>query len=246
MPTETSIELAKQAIQSAKVVCFDVDSTVLTSEAIDDLASYLGKAEEVSRLTKLAMEGGMPYQEALHLRLEAMQPSLQQLRAFCEGETLKLSPGIAELVALLHARGTHVWLVSGGFRAVIEPVAEALEIPKARIYANRLLFDEESGAYKGFDREEPTSRDGGKAEVVGRLKQQHGSESVIVMVGDGATDLQARPPADAFIGYGGVVVREKVAQGADWFVRDFQEVIQLLKGGSGGVCGVQPQLVGGC
>ena len=48
------------------------------------------------------------------------------------------------------------------------------------------------------------------------------------MVGDGATDLEARPPADGFIGYGGIVVREKVKAGADWFVTDFSELIAGL------------------
>ena len=48
------------------------------------------------------------------------------------------------------------------------------------------------------------------------------------MIGDGATDMEARPPADAFIGFGGVVVREKVKQGADWFVTDMQELINEL------------------
>jgi phosphoserine phosphatase len=48
------------------------------------------------------------------------------------------------------------------------------------------------------------------------------------MVGDGATDLEARPPADGFIGYGGIVVREKVKAGADWFVTDFAELITAL------------------
>lgn len=38
--------------------------------------------------------------------------------------------------------------------------------------------------------------------------------------------LQARPPADAFVGYGGVVVREKVAKGADWFVYNFEVGLQ--------------------
>jgi phosphoserine phosphatase len=42
------------------------------------------------------------------------------------------------------------------------------------------------------------------------------------MVGDGATDMQAKPPADLFIGYGGVVVREAVRDGADLFVTDLK------------------------
>lgn len=53
------------------------------------------------------------------------------------------------------------------------------------------------------------------------LKDIHGY-SKVVMIGDGVTDMQARPPADAFIGYGGVVTREAVLEGADYFIKDFQ------------------------
>lgn len=49
------------------------------------------------------------------------------------------------------------------------------------------------------------------------------------MVGDGATDMQARPPADLFIGYGGIVVRDAVKKGADWFITDFSDVLKILK-----------------
>ena len=98
---------------------------------------------------------------------------------------------------------------------MIEPVADSLNIPLHRIYANNLLFNED-GSFSGFDANEPTSRDGGKAAVVKLLKEAHGYTD-IVMVGDGVTDMQARPPADLFIGFGGVVVREKVLEGADWF-----------------------------
>lgn len=83
-----------------------------------------------------------------------------------------------------------------------------------------MLFNPD-GSFKGFDANEPTSRDGGKAAVVKLLKESHGYSNV-VMIGDGVTDMQARPPADLFIGFGGVVVREKVQSGADWFVKDFQ------------------------
>jgi phosphoserine phosphatase len=48
------------------------------------------------------------------------------------------------------------------------------------------------------------------------------------MIGDGATDMQARPPAKAFIGYGGIIEREKVKNGADWFIKDFNEILSIL------------------
>jgi len=50
----------------------------------------------------------------------------------------------------------------------------------------------------------------------------------MVMVGDGATDMQAKPPADLFIGFGGVVARQIIQENADWFVTDFSELINAF------------------
>ena len=102
---------------------------------------------------------------------------------------------------------------------MIYPIAQILNIPYHRVYANRIIFQAD-GSYAGFDDSEFTSKDGGKAKVIQRLKDAHGYSNII-MIGDGATDLQARPPADAFIGFGGIVEREVVKAGADWFVKDF-------------------------
>ena len=108
---------------------------------------------------------------------------------------------------------------------MINPVAESLKIPLHRVYANNLLFKDD-GSFRGFDETEPTSRDGGKPAVIQSLKDAHGYD-IVVMVGDGATDMQARPPADAFIGFGGIVVRESVKAGSDWFVTDFQVIYRM-------------------
>ena len=76
---------------------------------------------------------------------------------------VQLTSGIVELVARLHARNVDVFLVSGGFRELIVPVARSLNIAESRIYANRFIFDCDSGAYVDFDRNEPTSASGGKS-----------------------------------------------------------------------------------
>ena len=110
---------------------------------------------------------------------------------------------------------------------MIEPIAAQLDVPIENIHANVILFNED-GTYAGFDKEAMTSRTGGKARVVAKLKEEFKYEK-LVMVGDGATDMEARPPADAFIGYGGVVVRDVVKEGADWFVTDIHEMIEALK-----------------
>ena len=71
---------------------------------------------------------------------------------------------------------------------MIHPVADKLGVSRARVFANDLLFDRE-GAFVDFDRSLHTSRDGGKAAVVGDIKRSNGYRTV-VMIGDGATDLQ--------------------------------------------------------
>ncbi len=49
------------------------------------------------------------------------------------------------------------------------------------------------------------------------------------MIGDGVTDMQARPPAALFIGFGGVVDRPTVRAGADWYVTHFEELTAVLE-----------------
>ena len=86
-----------------------------------------------------------------------------------------------------------IYLVSGGFNSLIKPVARKLRIPEENIYANTLLFNEQ-GEYAGFDETEPTSMSGGKALAVSAIKER-GEHKHVVMVGDGATDAEACPPA---------------------------------------------------
>jgi phosphoserine phosphatase len=178
------------------------------------------------------MGGNMSFREALHTRLSIIQPSRATIDQFnTTAHTthhLHLTPRIDELVTLLHARNVPVYLVSGGFRLIINPVADRLGIPRTRVYANSLLFDDTTGEYAGFSEAELTSESGGKGRVIETLKREHGYRNVI-MVGDGATDLESCPPADGFIGFGGNVVREKVKQGSDWFVYSFSELIEHLK-----------------
>lgn len=128
----------------------------------------------------------------------------------------------------LQEKGVAVALISGGFRQLIEPLADTLGIPFSHVHANRLLFDSE-GNYAGFDPEEFTSRSGGKAEACKHLKAEF-RYSTVVMIGDGATDLEARQPggADIFVCYGGVVLRECVAAEADWVVTDMGDLLESL------------------
>ena len=213
--------------RAAQAVCFDVDSTVSPDEGIDVLAAHAGVGEQVAALTRSAMGGSVLFQDALRARLDLIRPSRQLVDSCLIAHPPMLTPGIAELIRGLERRGTHVYLISGGFVQMIAPLAAQLSLPNERVIANTLVFNPD-GSHAGFDQTAFTSRSGGKGVAITDLKQRFGYRPLI-MVGDGATDLEARPPADGFIGYGGIVVREKVKQGADWFVTDFAELMAELR-----------------
>lgn len=215
--------------RSAQAVCFDVDSTLCEDESIDELAQFLGVGQQVADMTANAMGGSVKFEDALKMRLAIMKTSHQDIQNFLASHPPRISQGIAELVQELQRRKTAVYLVSGGFRPIINPIAEILQIPVEHVYANTILHDE-NGQYIGFDTSEFTSRSGGKPAAVKAIKAQHGYFPV-VMIGDGATDLEARQEggADLFIGYGGAVERRSVAAGADWFIYRIQQLLDALK-----------------
>ena len=76
-----------------------------------------------------------------------------------------------------------------------------------------------------------SSRSGGKGDAIAQIRSFNNSQlisnnqQVIVMIGDGATDLEASPPANFFIGYGGNIIRESVYQRAQYYVTDFTQLM---------------------
>jgi phosphoserine phosphatase len=105
-----------------------------------------------------------------------MQLTRQQLTAYIKSNPIKLTPGIAELIRTLQInQKADVYLVSGGFRELILPVARLVGVPESNVYANRLIFHPTTGEYIDFDRNEPTSNSGnkmvGKARICGLLKE---------------------------------------------------------------------------
>ncbi|XP_055882091.1 phosphoserine phosphatase-like isoform X2 [Biomphalaria glabrata] len=222
----TSKEYLQKLWREADAVCFDVDSTVIKDEGLDDLANYCGVGPQVEAMTLKAMGGGMTFREALTQRLNIVKPTRQTVENFIVDHPSTFSPNIKELIALLKSLNKQVYLVTGGFRSIITPVANDLNIPQEHLFANTLLFNED-GSYAGFDTSSLTSESGGKARVVQHIKDTYKVKTV-VFVGDGATDMEACPPSDGFIGYGGNVVRAAVKKNAAWFVTDFQELIDQL------------------
>ena len=223
-------ERVRQLWLNADCVCFDVDSTVCVEEAIDELAKFQQVGTLVEAITRNAMGGSMSFRTALQARLNLIQPTRSCLDQFLIDYPSQFTDGISELINLLHERRIAVYLITGGFHSIVDPVAEQLNIPLNNVFANRLLFNDD-GSYAGFDEEEMTSDSGGKGRVIEHLKNKYHYQRMI-MIGDGATDMEAN--ADGFIGFGGNVIRETVQENASWFVSSFYQLIDELRNNTHG------------
>ena len=190
----------KEIWTSCDAVCFDVDSTVCTTEMIDELAVFCNVGEEVASWTRKAMGEGIPFQEALEARLQIIKPTKKIIDDFKEKDVSVFTEGVVDLITKLMEMKKDVYLLTGGFESLVRPIAAKLGIKESNIFANKILFDVE-GNYCGFDINRPTSASGGKKVVMEKLKSDYGYKTM-VMIGDGMTDLEAYPPADLFIGFG--------------------------------------------
>ncbi|BAQ16779.1 HAD-IB family phosphatase [Methyloceanibacter caenitepidi] len=196
------------------IVCFDCDSTLSRVEGIDELARRAGAETEVAPLTAAAMAGELALDAVYGKRLDLVRPDRAAVEWLAKLYVEKMVPGAVESVQTLRGAGTDVHIISGGLRQAILPLADTLGVPVANVHAVDVMFGG-NGAYVDFDRDSPLARPGGKAEVCRLLGS---NERSVALVGDGATDLEAREAGAYVVGFGGVVVRDTVKLRADIFV----------------------------
>ena len=201
-------------LHRAGAVVFDCDSTLSAIEGIEYLARQ--HRSEIEQLTDAAMRGEVPLEDVYARRLELVRPDRDQVEALGRAYVDALVEDAVAVIAALRAEGIAVRVVSGGLLPPVAFLASHIGIEDGAVAAVDIAFDA-SGAYAGFDTESPLARSGGKAEVIrGWRKQMRGP---IVLVGDGATDLEAADAVDLFIAFAGVVDRPAVTSAADAVVR---------------------------
>ena len=196
------------------LVFFDVDSTLAALEGIDWLA---GDNPEVRALTEAAMNGGMKVEQVYERRLAMIRPSRSRIEELAAEYERRLIPDAAEVLQRLRESGADVHLITGGIEQAVMPMAMGLGLSARAVHAVPLSFDE-SGEYLDFDRRSFLTRNGGKEIVIRDVRARtHGRAA---FVGDGITDAEARDAVDLFIGFGGVTIRERVREVADFYVTE--------------------------
>jgi phosphoserine phosphatase len=213
-------------VNPPQLICFDCDSTLSAIEGIDELARMRGPEvfAEVEAMTNAAMEGKIAVEDVFARRLAIIQPRREDVAAVGRQYVERVEPTARATIEKLKAAGWTPVILSGGFRQVIEPLAAHLGV--ARVEAVDLFFNA-AGEYTGFDGKFPTTRSGGKPERIAEMKREL-APARTVMVGDGVSDLEAKPVVDLFVGFGRYTERANVKAGAHAFIHRLADLPLLL------------------
>lgn len=192
-----------------RLVVFDMDSTIVDAEIIDEIAKKAHLDADVSLITKKAMAGEMDFKESLVQRvrlLKGLKESL--LKEVFDG--LKLTPGALELVRALKSQGYKVALVSGGFTYFTDRLNEVLNFD--HVYANKLVI--ENGVVTGEVEGDIIDAER-KGEIIEELRALYGlQKEQVVAIGDGANDRIMLANAGLGIAFNAKDALKKVSSGA--------------------------------
>jgi phosphoserine phosphatase len=173
-----------------RLAAFDMDSTLIAIECVDEIAAMAGRKAEVAAITEAAMRGEIPdYKESLRRRVAMLAGvTVEDLQRVYD-ERLRFNPGVERFVAACRAAGLHTLLVSGGFTFFSDRVVARLQIDESR--ANVLEIAD--GALTGRLVDPPWGDicDGAeKRRAVLQACARLGIEpKQAIAVGDGANDL---------------------------------------------------------
>jgi phosphoserine phosphatase len=170
--------------RSRQLVVFDMDSTLIDAEVIDELAKEAGVGDQVAAITEAAMQGKLDFKQSFRQRLELLEGlSVDVLQKVAQ--RLQLNEGAEHLIKTLKQLGYKTAIVSGGFTYFAEHLQSILGVDY--IYANEL--DTENGLVTGkvvgdvIDGQR-------KADLLRELAQREGlALEQVIAVGDGANDL---------------------------------------------------------
>ena len=194
--------------RNRRMVVFDMDSTLITSEVIDELAKEAGVGEEVSAITEQAMRGELDFNESLERRVAQLRGLDEQVMESIAAR-LQLTEGAERLFGNLKRLGYKTAILSGGFTYFGHYLQKKLSIDY--VYANTLEIENGKLTGRVLGKVVDGAR---KAELLGLLAEKENiSLEQTVAVGDGANDLPMLGKAGLGIAFRAKpIVRERAKQ----------------------------------
>lgn len=185
---ELGVDIAFQADnayrRNRRLVCFDMDSTLIEAEVIDELAKAAGVGEQVAAITEQAMRGELDFTQSFRRRV-AFLKGLDESVLEGIAHTLPITEGAEKLIRALKALGYKTAILSGGFNYFGRFLQQKLGIDY--VYANELAVENGKVTGEVVGQVVDGKR---KAELLKALAEREGLNlQQVIAVGDGANDL---------------------------------------------------------
>jgi phosphoserine phosphatase len=181
---DVAVEDYGLAWRAKRLIVFDVDSTLVQGEVIEMLAARAGAEGTVAAITEAAMRGELDFASSLQQRVATLA-GLPATVIDEVADQLELMPGARTTLRTLRRLGFHCGVVSGGFRRIIEPLAEELMLDFVAANELEIVDGKLTGRVVGPIIDRP-----GKAKALRDFAQQAGVPMAqTVAVGDGANDI---------------------------------------------------------
>jgi phosphoserine phosphatase len=169
-----------------KLIAFDMDSTLINIESLDEIAAFAGKGKEVAAITEAAMRGEITnYKDSLRRRVAMIAGTPATVMERVYQERLQLNPGVVELITAAKRFGWKTMVVSGGFTFFTERIKVCLGLD----FAHSNLLEEKDGLFTGQLVGEIVDGEGKLMHVANACKIIGCAMSQAIAVGDGANDL---------------------------------------------------------
>jgi len=192
--------------RNRRLVAFDMDSTLIQAEVIDELAKEAGVGEQVSAITEAAMRGELDFKQSLRKRLSLLE-GLDESVLKKVADRLPLTEGAEKLISTLKNLGYTIAILSGGFTYFGNILKKKLDIDY--VYANELEIVDGKLTGKALGKIVDAER---KAELLQKIATKENiALQQVIAVGDGANDLPMLNLAGLGIAYH---AKPKVKEGA--------------------------------
>ena len=211
----------------------DFDSTFIRDETLDEIANLLlssnriskNTQEKITKITNQAMNGELDFRQALKKRVKLLNIHKNDIGQVISILNERVSLSFIQNKEYIQTVAKSIYIVSGGFKEIIEPIVKEYGISRKNIFANEFIYDS-NGYINGINEESLLSHSDGKIRATKTLNLSNGG----YVIGDGSTDLEIKTVEGikAFICFTENVDRKTVSNKADYIASDFHEVIKII------------------
>ena len=185
-----------------KLIAFDMDSTLINIECIDEIADAAGRKAEVAAITEAAMRGEIAdYKDSLRRRVALLKGVTVAHMEEVLNHRLQLNPGAENLVKACQAAGMKVLLVSGGFTFFTDHVKDRLNINWTRSNVLEVVNGELTGRMVDQDWGDICDGEEKRKMLLQTCQQMGITASQAIAMGDGANDLPMMGVAGLSVAY---------------------------------------------